>query len=322
MKNRSILIAAFIGFVALCGSMVSGQSTPNTEAQARTDLERIYKEGRAAFGKKDIAYFEKLFAPDFTAVGVDGSTVTRAQQLEGFKGLLAGVKGVRQSLLNIQEIRLTQDGFVAVFSENDWFDFAGVNNQTYAYLRLAIVKGTFLRKGNTLQEVKAETLREQVNLIPTVAPRSPVTITEQTPAMVAAAKAEIDALYKGDYNKAWVNKAPEMLGRNFAPSHVVTNIDGTTNTGAEVVEFVRGAQRGLDRVASHTVSIEDVTVSGNRIYAVVTNNLVLEYTSASGRKWIMQNSGTFRDGFERTPNGLREISAQHMAQIVVTYPMP
>jgi SnoaL-like domain len=320
MKRIPLLLPGFL--IITLSTAVLGQAPANTEVQAREDLERIYKEGRVAFAKKDAAYFEKVFAPNFTSVGIDGTVTNRAQQLEVFKGLVAGVKQVKQSLLNIQEVRLTNDGFVAVFSENDWFEFAGANNQTYSYLRLATVQGTFVRQGNSVQEVRVETLREQINLVPTVASRSPITVTDQDKALVADARAQVDALYKGDYNRAWVNKDPSLLGKHFAPTHVVTNIDGTTNTGVEIVEFVRGAQRGLDRVVNHTVSIDDVTVSGNRIYAVVTNNLVLQYTSPTGQRWVMQNSGTFRDGFERTSDGLKEISAQHLGQLVVSFRMP
>jgi hypothetical protein len=322
MNRYRLLLSAGLVVSGLALSIGSGQGTVNTEAQARADLQRIYTDGRTAFANKDSGYFEKLFAPNFVAIGIDGSTTNRAQQLEAFKGLLAGVKRVKQSLLNIQEVRLTNDGFIAVFSENDWFEFNGANQRTYSYLRLATIRGTFVRANNTLQEIRAETLREQVNLVPDEAPPSPADITAQDPKLVSAATAELNQLYTGDYNRAWVNKDPSLLGKHFAPTHTVTNIDGTTNTGAEVVQFVRGAQQGLNRVISHTVSIEDVTVSGNRIYAVVTNNLVLEYTSSTGRRWIMQNSGTFRDGFERTPAGLMEISAQHLGQLVVSYPMP
>jgi hypothetical protein len=314
------LSLALVTFCAACSRAAA--AVPLTREQARAQLEAIYSSGRDAFKTKRAAFFEGLLAPDFVAVQPNGATSNREQQLGQLGFLLNSVKEVKQSVILIHEIRLTDTGFVAVFTENDWFEFNGANNTVYNYLRLATVRGTFVAKGDTFQETRAETLREQTNLIPTVSSKSPLEVDRQDAALVAQAKAELDALYKGDYNKAWVNKQPELLGKHFSPQHIVSNIDGTTTTGAEVVELVRGAQQNLDRVPSHTVSIEDVTTEGNRIYAVVTNNLVLEYKSPAGQKWILHNQGTFRDGFEKTASGLVEVSAQHLGQLVVTYPLP
>jgi hypothetical protein len=129
---------------------------------------------------------------------------------------------------------------------------------------------------------------------------------------LAAARAALDTLYKGDYRRAFVEKNPDLFGRHISPDLQYSSYDGSSATGEQLKQFVAQRIAGIELVLGHNVSIEHVEVDASgRITAVVTLTTVLDVRSATGRVYREMSVGTYRDAFVTQADGsLLEVSAQ------------
>jgi hypothetical protein len=140
---------------------------------------------------------------------------------------------------------------------------------------------------------------------------------------VAAARADLDALYKGDYRAAFVTKNPELFTRHISPELQYASYDGTTGSADDLKGFVAARIATIERVVDHSVTIEHVQVDAGRITAVVTLTTVLDVRSPAGVVYREISVGTYSDAFTRQLDGsLLEVSAQLMRSHTAIAPIP
>jgi hypothetical protein len=147
---------------------------------------------------------------------------------------------------------------------------------------------------------------------------------QSEPAEVAAARADLDALYKGDYRRAFVEKNADLFGRHIAPELRYSSYDGTSASADELKAIVAGRIASIERVADHSVSLEHVEVGADgRITAVVTLTTVMDLRSPAGRVYAETSVGTYRDAFIKQADGsLLEVSAELMRSHTARAPRP
>jgi hypothetical protein len=88
----------------------------------------------------------------------------------------------------------------------------------------------------------------------------------------------LDALYKGDYRQAFLEKKPELFLKHIAPNFHSTLIDGTVYDAKALQQFFPKQFANMIQTHEHDVTIEDVDVATNgAINAVVTLNTLIEY---------------------------------------------
>ena len=157
-------------------------------------------------------------------------------------------------------------------------------------------------------------------LVPAARPAA----AQQTPDAAAAARADLDALYKGDYRRAFVEKNPDLFGRHIAPELTYSSYDGLTAGAEDLKAIVAGRIGTIERVVEHNVSIEHVQVDAEgRITAVVTLTTSLDLRSPAGVVYNEISVGTYLDSFVKRPDGtLLETKTKLMRSHTVSAPRP
>jgi hypothetical protein len=124
--------------------------------------------------------------------------------------------------------------------------------------------------------------------------------TTSDPNIKEAARRELEALYQGDYRRAFLEKRPELFLKHIAPNFHSTTVDGTEYDAMALRQAFPRQFHNMVRVQEHDVTIEDVEVtSDGAIVAVVTLTTLIEYKSAKGRRYFVTSIGTYRDHFIR-----------------------
>jgi hypothetical protein len=148
-------------------------------------------------------------------------------------------------------------------------------------------------------------------------------VADDVPPEVAAARADLDALYKGDYRAAFVSKNPELFTRHIAPELTYSSYDGSTGSAEDLKGFVSARIASIESVLDHDVTIEHVQVDGGRITAVVTLTTVLDLRSPAGTVYREISVGTYRDAFVKQMDGsLLEVRAELMRSHTTIAPKP
>jgi|GEM_PF-5148672 len=134
---------------------------------------------------------------------------------------------------------------------------------------------------------------------------------------------ELNALYKGDYRAAFVQKKPELFLKHIDPGFTSTSIEGFDFDATKLREFFTAMFTTMVRTIEHNVTIEDVDVAANgEITAVVTLYTLIEFKGRKGGTYFVTTVGTYRDTFVRTPGGLIEVRAQQLRNQTTTAPRP
>jgi hypothetical protein len=138
----------------------------------------------------------------------------------------------------------------------------------------------------------------------------------------AALKAEIDAIYKGDYRAAFVEKKPELFLKYIPDDFESTTIEGQKFNAAGLRQFFPTQFQTMVRTIEHNVSIEDVDVVGaNKLSAVVTLNTLIEFKGAAGN-YLVNTIGTYRDLWEKRGTQWFEISGDQLRNQTTSYRRP
>ncbi|HEU4405462.1 MAG TPA: hypothetical protein VFS43_09250 [Polyangiaceae bacterium] len=147
---------------------------------------------------------------------------------------------------------------------------------------------------------------------------------QSAPDAAQAARADLDALYKGDYRRAFVEKNADLFGRHIAPDLRYSSYDGSTADAEGLKAFVAGRIATIERVVEHSVSLEHVTVDeAGRITAVVTLTTVLDLRSPAGTIYTETGVSTYRDAFVKQADGsLLEVSAELLRSHTARAPRP
>jgi hypothetical protein len=140
---------------------------------------------------------------------------------------------------------------------------------------------------------------------------------------VEAARADLDALYKGDYRNAFEQKNPDLFLRHISDDFTSTLVDGTTGNAEVLRQFFPLFIQSIDRVIEHNVTIEDVQIKGDRIEAVVTLTTVMDRRSPANVVYTEISVGTFLDKFVRDEDGgLMEVAGDQLRVSVTGAPRP
>ncbi len=141
-------------------------------------------------------------------------------------------------------------------------------------------------------------------------------------AAVEAARADLDALYKGDYRRAFVEKTPELFLRHIADEFSSTQIDGSGASAADLRQFMPRYIGSIDRALEHNVTIEQIKLRGDRIEAIVTLTTSLDLRSPAGAVYNEISVSTYRDTFVRRNGDLYEVSGEQLRSAVTGGPRP
>jgi hypothetical protein len=138
----------------------------------------------------------------------------------------------------------------------------------------------------------------------------------------AALRAEIDAIYKGDYRAAFVEKKPELFLKYIPDDFSSESIEGQKFNAAGLRQFFPTQFPNMVRTIEHNVSFEDVDVlAPNKLSAVVTLNTLIEFKGASGN-YLVNTIGTYRDIWEKRGAQWFEISGDQLRNQVTSYRRP
>jgi hypothetical protein len=141
---------------------------------------------------------------------------------------------------------------------------------------------------------------------------------------VAEARADLDALYKGDYRSAFVEKQPELFLRHIHDDFTAIQIDGSTATAEQMRQFFPALIGSIEQVIDHNVTIENVEVDDDgQIDAVVTLTTVMHRRSQAGVVYAEISVGTYRDTFVREDDGtLMETRGAQLRSVVTGAAIP
>jgi hypothetical protein len=138
-----------------------------------------------------------------------------------------------------------------------------------------------------------------------------------------ALRAEIDAIYKGDYRTAFVEKKPELFLKYIPDDFQSESIEGQKFNAAGLRQFFPTQFPNMVRTIEHNVSIEDVDVLGtNKLSAVVTLNTLIEFKGATGVNYLVNTIGTYRDVWEKRGAQWFEVSGDQLRNQVTSYRRP
>jgi hypothetical protein len=140
---------------------------------------------------------------------------------------------------------------------------------------------------------------------------------------VDRARADLNALYKGDYRRAFVEKNPDLFLRHIPDNFTSEQVDGSKADAALLRQFFPGVIASIERTLEHNVTLEQVVVVGEQIRAVVTLTTVTDRRSPAGALYHEVASGTYVDTFERSADGtLLEVRGEQLRQSTTAGPRP
>jgi hypothetical protein len=135
-----------------------------------------------------------------------------------------------------------------------------------------------------------------------------------------AARADLDALYKGDYRAAFVEKKAELFLKHIADEFSSTSVEGFVFDAKAIREFFPQMIGNILKVIEHNVTIEDVKVLPNgNVSAIVTLYTVIEFRKAQGQgSYLVTTVGTYRDIFRKKEGVLFEVSGDQLRNQTIT----
>ncbi len=135
-------------------------------------------------------------------------------------------------------------------------------------------------------------------------------------------RAEIDAIYKGDYRNAFVNKNPELFLKYIPDDFVSENVEGQKFNAAGLRQFFPMQFPNMVRTIEHNVSIEDVDViSPTKLSAIVTLNTLIEYKGTAGN-YLVYTLGTYRDVWEKRGGRWFEVEGNQLRNQTISFRRP
>ncbi len=144
----------------------------------------------------------------------------------------------------------------------------------------------------------------------------------QSTALESTLRAEIDAIYKGDYRAAFVDKKPELFLKYIPDDFISESIEGQKFNAAGLRQFFPSQFPNMVKTIEHNVSFEDVDViSATKLSAVVTLNTLIEYKGAAGN-YLVNTIGTYRDVWEKRNGKWFEIEGNQLRNQTTSYRRP
>jgi len=139
-----------------------------------------------------------------------------------------------------------------------------------------------------------------------------------------SARRDLDALYKGDYRRAFVEKKPDLFLKHIAPNFHSTLIDGSQYDAKALRQFFPRQFVNMVQTHEHDVTIENLDAASNGgISAVVTLSTLIEYKGTQGRKYFVMSIATYHDSFIRSSSGvLLEINGDQLRSQTITWRKP
>lgn len=136
------------------------------------------------------------------------------------------------------------------------------------------------------------------------------------------ARAALDAIYKGDYRAAFVDKRPELFLKHIPDDFQSTSVEGNRFDAAALRQFFPTQFRNMVRTVEHNVTIEDIDVlQGGTVSAVVTLHTLIEFRGANGN-YLVNTVGTYRDDWQNRGGTWFEVRGDQLRSSVTTAPRP
>lgn len=151
----------------------------------------------------------------------------------------------------------------------------------------------------------------------TLAPAQPAPLSE------SQARTALDAIYKGDYRAAFVEKRPELFLRHIPDDFQSTSVEGNRFDAAALRQFFPQQFETMVRTIEHNVTIEDVDVlADGTVSAVVTLHTLIEFRGAGGGTYLVNTFGTYRDDWQNRAGTWFEVRGDQLRHTVTTAPRP
>lgn len=146
---------------------------------------------------------------------------------------------------------------------------------------------------------------------------------QTAPLTEAQARAALDAVYKGDYRAAFVEKRPELFLRHIPDDFQSVSVEGNRFDAAALRRFFPTQFVNMVRTIEHNVTIEDVDVlPDGTVSAVVTLHTLIEFRGAGGQNYLVNTVGTYRDAWQNRGGTWFEVRGDQLRNQVTAAPRP
>lgn len=147
-------------------------------------------------------------------------------------------------------------------------------------------------------------------------------LAQTAPLTEAQARAALDAVYKGDYRAAFVEKKPELFLKHIPDDFQSVSVEGNRFDAAALRQFFPTQFTNMVRTIEHNVTIEDVDVlPDGTVSAVVTLHTLIEFRGANGN-YLVNTVGTYRDAWQNRGGTWFEVRGDQLRHQVTVAPRP
>jgi ketosteroid isomerase-like protein len=138
------------------------------------------------------------------------------------------------------------------------------------------------------------------------------------------ARREIDAIYKGDYRRAFRERKPELFLKHIPDDFTSVSVEGNEFDATALRRFFSQRFANQVRLLEHNVTIEDIDVlQDGSISAIVTLYTLEEFKRAKGSgAYLVTTIGTYRDVWQRRSGTWYEVRGDQLRNQTITAPRP
>ena len=160
VANVALVLAA-----GLAATPVGARVAHAQQSTVRQELEARYAENSAAFERGDVAAIMRLRAPDFHAIGPDGTRQDRQGMEQRTQGFLSGIRKWNSQKITIDSLQVVGDtAFVIMTQHLDRLALRS-DNQVHRVETWATQRETWVRSGKTWLLWRVDQVRNQQRLI-------------------------------------------------------------------------------------------------------------------------------------------------------------
>lgn len=136
------------------------------------------------------------------------------------------------------------------------------------------------------------------------------------------ARQVLDAIYKGDYRAAFLEKKPELFLKHIPDDFKSVQVDDQEFDAKALRQYFPLQFTTMVRTIEHNVTIEDLDVlPDGTVSAIVTLYTLIEFQGKSGN-YLVTTLGTYRDNWQQRGGVWYEVSGNQLRNQTITAPRP
>ena len=138
------------------------------------------------------------------------------------------------------------------------------------------------------------------------------------------ARRVLDAIYKGDYQRAFRERKPELFLKHIPDDFKSVSVEGNEFNATALRRFFPQRFANQVRTLEHNVTIEDVDVlPDGRVSAIVTLYTLEEFKKTrGGGTYFVTTIGTYRDVWQKRAGTWYEVGGDQLRNQTVIAPRP